>query len=125
LEFPPWKTAAFTTNRVGKALTLWRVPWYTFPGLPRPTKSHGFRAPPSPVPAADEGAARQAKEDAGTHLVLARGCEKRRDGRRDAEAPESSRIAAAAAAAAVAPLVGDEPLGGVGWAGIVTLGLIA
>jgi hypothetical protein len=58
------------------------------------------------VPAADEEAARQAKEEAGTHLVLARGCENREEGRRDAEAPESSRIAVAAAAAvAAAPLV--------------------
>lgn len=87
---------------------MWRVPWYTFPGLPSPTKSHGFRAPTSPAPAADEEAARQAKEEAGEHLVLARGCERRGNGRRDAEAPESSRIpVAAAAAAAAAPLVRD------------------
>jgi hypothetical protein len=52
---------------------------------------------------ADEEAARQDTEDARVHLVLARGCKKRGDGRRDAEAPESSRIAAATTAA---PLVG-------------------
>jgi len=82
---------------VGRRLTLWRVPWYTFPGFPNPTKSHGFRAPPSPAPAADEEAARQAEEEAGTHLGLARGSERSGEGMRDAEAPVSSRIAAAAA----------------------------
>lgn len=85
---------------MGRRLTLWRVPWYTFPGFPRPTKSHGFRAPPSPAPAANEEAARQAEEEAGTHLGLARVSDRSGEGRRDAEAPGSSRIAVAAAAAA-------------------------
>jgi hypothetical protein len=75
---------------------LWRVPWYTLPGFPRPTNSHGFRAPPSPVAMPDEEAARQAEPDTmevGTHLGLARGSG---EGRREAEAPARNLIAAAA-----------------------------
>lgn len=86
---------------------MWRVPWYTFPGLPSPTKSHGFREPPSPAPAADEEDARQAREEDGMHLVLARGCKKREEGRRDAEAADGNRIAVAAAVAAAPQLLGE------------------
>jgi hypothetical protein len=83
--------------------TLWRVPWYTFPGFPSPTNNHGFSAPPSPAAAAaDEEAARHAVAEAGTgkHLALARASERRGQGIREAEAPESSRIAVVAAVAA-------------------------
>ena len=96
---------------MGRRLTLWRVPWYTFPGFPSPTKSHGFRGPPSPAPAADEEAARQAEEEAGTHLGLARGSERSGEEMRDAEAPGSSRIAAAAAAAAAGTRLRAEHTG--------------
>jgi hypothetical protein len=88
----------FTAPEPVRKLTLWRVRWYIFPGFPRPTNSHGLRAPPSPAGAADEEAARQAKaeEERGTRLGVARASGRMGKWRREADAPESSRIAAVA-----------------------------
>ena len=60
-------------------LTLCRVPLYILPGFPRPTNSHGFRAPTPSSAAADEEEA--AALQAGAGMLEVAGSARQKDTR--------------------------------------------